>query len=178
MNLEDLADCIVTDEQSLLQLEQLEAKIATKFNIDGYIEEINYHGTIRENLIFILADQDEDELVDDWHQQFDWYLYYIEENLPSEYLNLHIFIQLCNYHHDCKYKSLVDTKNTHYQSILQCGENNVIIPLIKYIDFGWVVFRLLADISNNDMSDFPIEHSGKFDKVKKYWLNWAKDKGY
>ena len=181
MNLEDFPpECFKTDAQSLAELEALEIKIAENLGITDYIEDLNYTGTLRESLLFHIYDiVEEDNLIRDWNQRFSWYYAcYLKEDHPKEYIELKIFIQLCHYNQDCRFKSMVDKTNIHYQNILNCGKWNGINPLIKYISFGWVVFSLLADISNNNYIDFQDWWSGDLNKVTEYWLNWAKKNGY
>lgn len=178
MNIEDLSGCIRTYEQQLAILENLEIKIAEKWGIDSHISDINYDGTIRESIIFYQDVHEECELVRDYHAEFSSYFHYLKDDFSVKHLELDTFINLCNYCHTTGGLSYTNKSNTYYQKILNCGKNNVIPALIKYINFGWVVFSLLHDISNNDLSDFPKEHAGYLDKVKEYWLNWAKVKGY
>ncbi len=172
VNVEDITKCMVTYDQTLAKLEEIEAKLAKRWNLTGYIEDLDYHGTIRENLIYILDDKEEDELVQDWNQQFSSYYHWLKDDYQDKYIELFIFMELCHYKIETFGLSFIKRANSHYQNILHCGKFNPIIPLIKYLNFGWVVFSLLSDIVNNDWLDFPREHAGKFDKVKEYWLNW------
>lgn len=76
--------------------------------------------------------------------------------------------------------SFTKRNNIDYLAILALGQY-AIPTLIDNIDFGWVVYSLLFEITkNNNIKTpvFPIEYSGKFDKVRNYWLNWGKDNGY
>lgn len=179
MNIEELEDCIITFDQCLAELEKIEAKLAIYFDIDGYIEDIDYHGTIRENLIYILHNKEETELVKDWQENFSSYYSFLQDDFPEKYIELKVFMALCSYKHDCGGKSVVDKNNFYYKHILNRGRWNIIIPLLKYISFNWVVFSLISDISNKNIwLDFPQKYAGMLDKVEEYFLNWGKKEGY
>ena len=182
LTFQDLIDagCMKTYEQSLAELEELEAKIAKNLNITGYIEDLDYHGTIRESILYKLCvyEPNEDELIRDWNQQFSWYYHTCKEEFEGEYIKLRTLMELCHYTRDCSVFSFIKTQNEHYQKIINSGKFDVIPVLLNYIGFGWVVFCLLSDISNNNMVGFNDEYAGMYDKVKEYWLNWGKEKGY
>ncbi len=180
MNIEDLSDCFVTNEQHLAKLNKIEAVLAKRWGLDGYIEEIDYHGTIQEHIIYVMDKwhHDEDDVVKNWNGDFSWYIFECRDYNIKKYIELTTFINLVNYSEETAGKSCIDIKNNHYLKILNSGKLNVIPALLKYINFNWIVFRLLSVISDNDMSDFPEEYAGYIDKVKEYWLNWGKNKGY
>ena len=180
MNIEDLSDCYVTFEQHLAKLEEIENILAKRWSLDGYIEDINYHGTIREHIIYVMdkGHHDEDDVVKEWNQHFSWYMTECKYEFLEKYIELHVFVNLVNYAEQSSVLSYVNKTNIHYLNILNSGKLNVIPALLKYIGFAWVVFILLHDISGNDMSDFPQEHAGMLDEVTEYWLNWGKKQGY
>lgn len=70
-NLDDLADCIVTFEQTKERLENIEQELAKRLNIKD---------NIRETLIKLDMDNKliEDELVAEWYCAYSSYLDYLE----------------------------------------------------------------------------------------------------
>lgn len=184
MNIEDLADCMVTSEQVRQNLEEIEAKLAIKLGFNDYIDGLDHDGSIREYLIYEdCANRlnEDDDLVKDWNQTLASHLSDLEEENPEKLIEFTIYMNLCHYDRKYSCMSFPIKKSEYYQNILILDEK-AIPALLKYIDyFHWWAYSLLGDITktaNIPLPIFPQESSGKVYEVRDYWVNWGKSVGY
>jgi len=171
MNMDDIKNCIISFEDTCKSLEEIENKLAKRLNIIDC--------NIREKLIDLNLNNEliEDELTEDWHQTYASYLDWLSYN---KYVETRIYECLCCYDYETGGLSFTKRDNKYYQEILTFN-HEAIIPLLKNIEFNWVVFSLLFEITKNcklQVPEFPKESAGYLDKVTKYWIDFGIKNNY
>lgn len=113
---------------------------------------------------------------------FEWVRFPLPGQLNIIMNNLELqFNQLLDsYINETQFLSYVAHGIHQYSELVGMGRD--IIPfLFKRIDEGWIIFALLAQITQECPFDPTIPKDnweGKFDEIKDAWLKWGKEKGY